>query len=286
MQALVGVGALGQAAKAGAGAAHVAERVRDLVGLAEDVDKLLTVTGPLLVAAFKVFTDLMKKAAAGKEITNDDIAAALASRAVKEVLGARAGDGAKVAASAAYEERKSHARAGNEAQLQASSLDVKASATNAHADARKGELDARASRLNAVEQERRADDAREKANAERSAARASVARYLAYTTIHRLLVNLAAVLTEEVAKSAVAAREIGTSQPALYERVRSRMGDVIASTLREVTTDVLTRLIFQDRGAYASAPKPVQDAVKLGIDGVTKVVAGCVERVWAEANDG
>ena len=289
MQALVGMGALGGAAKAGAGAAQVAERVRDLVGLAEDVDKLLTVTGPLLVAAFKVFTDLLKKAAAGKEITNDDIAAALASRAVKEVLGslgAGAEDGTRVAAGKAYAERKSHSRAGDKAQLNASTFAERASAAHAHADSRRGEPDARTSRLNAVEQERMADTAHEKANAERSSARASVARYLVYTVLHRLLVNLAAVLTEEVAKSAVADRDMGTSQSALYERVRSRMRGALASTLREVVADVLTRLILQEAGAFAAAPKVVQDSVKLGIDGVTKIVAGCVERVWSEANDG
>jgi hypothetical protein len=285
MQALVGVGALGQAAKAGAGAAHVAERVRDLVGLAEDVDKLLTVTGPLLVAAFKVFTDLMKKAAAGKEITNDDIAAALASRAVKEVLGARSGDGAKVAASAAYRDRGDHAKARRDAQKDAADLDDSATRRHSDADAMNGMEGAKRVRLEGVEYERRADEARERADGEKRAGRWAVARYLAYTSFHRLLVNLAAMLTEEVAKSSVSRRDSGTSQPAIVERIRSRMGDVAASTVREVATDVLTKWLFGDASAFAAAPKVVQEAVRLGVDGATKVMAGWIERTWTRLTE-
>lgn len=292
MQLVAGVGAMGEAAKlgklaklgvTGARAAEVAETLQGVVGLAEDVNKLLTVTGPLLVGAFKVFTDLLKKAARGEEIRPEDVTMALASRAVKELLSTLSeGDaetGTKAAEGRAYDDKLTYGRERDEANDRAAGHGERAMALRQESPTRESPKERARSDRRANEHDRTAkvETARAKELGGRSLD--SLASYLVYAVVRRLLTNLASELTKALAREA-SRKEPMLAREGLVDDWGLLALKIVGDTAREVATEVLTNKLMKENGLFAAMPPGVQETVKLGIDGVTKILAGYLERAW------
>jgi|GEM_PF-3397999 len=295
LQMVAGMGALGEAAKlgklaklgvTGARAAELAETLEGVVGLAEDVNKLLTVTGPLLVGAFKVFTDLLKRAAAGHEITNADVAEALASRAVKELLSALGeGDaetGTKAAEGRAYDDKVAFGRKRDEANDRVASHGESARALQHESSKKESPRERARSDRRATEHEGAARENAEQARRLGARSSGSMAKYLVYTVVRRLLTNLASELAKALAREA-SRKEPKLAREGLVEEWGLLALKIVGDTAREVGTEVLTNKLMKEMGLFAAMPPAVQESVRLGIDGVTKVAAGKLEHIAVRA---